>query len=235
MGSSHIQTNDLCRYYSRGAHEVRALNRVSLTIERGEFLAVVGASGSGKTTLLNLLAGLDTPTSGTITVDGRRLTELPRRELAAYRASRVGMIFQSFNLLPHQTALQNVELALYFNGTPRYQRRKQAGEVLERLGLSDRIDHLPGDLSGGEQQRVAIARALVKRPEILFADEPTGNLDRENSILIGRLLSELHNDGITVLMVTHDTDLARRIAGRVVRMNYGQIAGQFGGTGDSMI
>ena len=186
--SSWIRTTDLCRYYKRVRHEVRAVDRVTLSIEKGEFVGVVGSSGSGKSTLLNLLAGLDTPTGGFIEVGGDRLDKLSSRELSVYRATKVGMIFQSFNLLSNHSALRNVEMALYFNGTPRRDRKKQATAMLERLGLGDRVTHRPVDLSGGEQQRVAIARALVKQPEIIFADEPTGNLDEENSRAIAKLL-----------------------------------------------
>ena len=221
--SPWIQTTDLCRYYQRARHEVRAVDRVSVSIDKGEFVGVVGSSGSGKSTLLNLLAGLDTPTGGYIEVDGARLDKLSSKELSAYRASKVGMIFQSFNLLTNQSALRNVEMALYFNGTPRRERRKRATAIMERLGLGDRITHRPVDLSGGEQQRVAIARALVKQPEIIFADEPTGNLDEENSRSIASLLSELHGDGLTVVMVTHDTEMSNRIAERTIRMHYGEI------------
>ena len=196
-----IQTSGLCRYYKRGRNEVRAVDRVDLSFARGEFLAVVGASGSGKSTLLNLLAGLDTPTAGYIQVGPQRLDRLSRRELAAYRAHKVGMIFQSFNLLPHHTALKNVELALYFSGALRRERRSRAAAILERLGMAERLDHRPIDLSGGEQQRVAIARALVKTPEVLFADEPTGNLDQDNSSSIAALLGELNRDGLTVVLV----------------------------------
>jgi len=220
-----IQTHQLSRYYRRPRHEVRAVDGVDLSIARGEFLAVVGSSGSGKSTLLNLLAGLDTPTSGHIEVAGQRLDKLSRRELAAYRARRIGMVFQSFNLLPHHSALGNVEMALYFDGTPRSERGKRATAALERLGLGNRLDHRPVDLSGGEQQRVAIARAVVKHPEILFTDEPTGNLDQDNSDAIANILSELNRENITVVLVTHDVEMAGRVAGRVVRMHYGRIAG----------
>jgi putative ABC transport system ATP-binding protein len=223
VSNSWIETHKLCRYYERGRHTVRAVDEVDLTIHKGEFLAVVGASGSGKSTLLNLLAGLDTPTSGHIEIDGRRLDGLSSRQLSRYRAEKVGMVFQSFNLIPHHTALKNVELALFFDDTPRQQRRSRACEILERLGLSDRCDHRPLDLSGGEQQRVAIARALVKRPEILFADEPTGNLDQENSAAISQLLAEFNRDDLTVVMVTHDVDMASGVAGRIIKMNYGRV------------
>jgi len=194
-----------------------------LSLGKGEFLCIVGASGSGKSTILNLLAGLDTPTSGRIEVDGAALADFSRRELSSYRAHRVGMVFQSFNLISHYTALENVAMALYFNNTPHGQRLKLAEDILARLGLADRTDHRPGDLSGGEQQRVAMARALVKKPEVLFADEPTGNLDRENTEQISKLLTELNRDGLTIIMVTHDLELARSCAHRTVRMNYGRL------------
>lgn len=218
-----IVTDGLCRHYKRGQHVVRAVDGVDLSIAKGDFLAVVGASGSGKSTLLNLLAGLDSPTSGHIEFEGQRLDRLGRRGLSAYRAKKVGMVFQSFNLLPQHTAIRNVELALYFNNTPRRDRSTRAREILERLGLGDRYDHRPADLSGGEQQRVAIARALIKQPEILFADEPTGNLDQENAAAIVALLSELNGEGLTVVLVSHDIDMARSVAGRIVKMQYGQV------------
>ncbi len=202
---------------------MRAVDSVNLELRRGEFLSIVGASGSGKSTILNLLAGLDTPTSGRIEVENAALGDFSKRELAAYRAHRVGMVFQSFNLISHYTALENVALALYFNHTPHARRLDLAGEMLNRLGLADRSDHCPGDLSGGEQQRVAMARALVKQPEVLFADEPTGNLDQENTEQISQLLTELNRDGLTVVMVTHDLELARKTAHRTIRMNYGRL------------
>jgi putative ABC transport system ATP-binding protein len=228
MDVSFIRTLDLCRYYRRGEHEVRALDQVSMSIALGEFVAVVGASGSGKSTLLALLAGLDTPTSGRIEIGGRQLAGMSRKELAAYRAGRVGMIFQSFNLVPYRTALQNVELALYFDGTSRRERTGKAQATLERLNLGDRLDHRPSDLSGGEQQRVAIARALVKNPDILFADEPTGNLDYEHTRQIAGILTELNGQGITVIMVTHDRELASQCTQRLVRLVYGRLVEEVG-------
>jgi putative ABC transport system ATP-binding protein len=219
-----IRTSALCRYYRRARHEVRAVDDVGLSIGKGEFLAVVGASGSGKSTLVNLLAGLDSPTSGYIEVDGRPLDALSRRALAAYRARSTGIIFQSFNLLLQHTALRNVEMALYFDDTPRRERRSKAAAALERVGLGERVHHRPLDLSGGEQQRVAIARALVKTPAVLFADEPTGNLDLQNANSIMNILAELNRAGTTVILVTHDLDLAHRVAGRIVHMHYGRIA-----------
>jgi len=219
-----LRIRDLCRFYGRGGHTVRALDGVTLDVQRGEFLALVGASGSGKTTLLSLLAGLDTATSGTVEVDGTLLGSLSRKELARYRAQKAGMVFQSFNLLGHYSAVQNVETALYFTGTPRSERRRRAEEVLAQVGLIDRDSHLPAHLSGGEQQRVAVARAVVKEPEILFADEPTGNLDLENATQIVELLSRLNKGGLTIVMVTHNVVLARRYAHRSVRMHYGRLA-----------
>ncbi len=220
---TYLRTVELCRYYTRGEHVVRALDNVSLEVARGEFLGVVGSSGSGKTTLLNLLAGLDSPTSGTVELGGSSLGSMTRRQLASYRAWKVGMIFQSFNLIGHYTALQNVETALYFTGTAPAERRRLAREMLERIGLGDRLTHRPADLSGGEQQRVAVARAIVKKPEVLFADEPTGNLDLENSRQIVALLRELNREGLTVVVVTHNVELAEEQTNRVIRMQYGHV------------
>ncbi len=223
MGETIIRTEGLCRWYRRGPQEVRAVDGVDVGVAEGEFLAIIGASGSGKSTLLNLIAGLDTPTSGGIEFRGVPLGSLSRRDLAGYRAKRIGMMFQSFNLVHHWNALENVELALYFNGCPVRERRARAAAMLERLGLAGRMDHRPADLSGGEQQRVALARALVKGPELLLADEPTGNLDRGNADHIMSLLAGLNAGGLTIVMVTHDVDIARRSAGRIVRMHYGRI------------
>ncbi len=228
MSDQWLQTVDLCRWYRRGDNEVRAVDSANISLAQGEFLAIVGSSGSGKSTLMNLIAGLDSPTSGRVEVEGKALSDLSRRELSAYRAHMVGMVFQSFNLLPHRTAIENVELALYFNDTPRAERRERSEEILLRLGLADRLDHKPSDLSGGEQQRVALARALVKKPKILLADEATGNLDHENTQLIANLLTELNTDGLSVVLVTHDLDLAHQIAGRTIRLNYGRIVTENG-------
>src|SRR5512143_3231776 len=223
-----LRTNALCRYYRRGPQEVRALDGVSLTVGWGEYLGIVRASGSGNTTLLNLLAGLDTPTSGLVEHGGTALTRMSRRELASYRANRVGMVFQSFNLISHYTAAQNVEAALLFNDTSPAERRRRAAEVLERLGLGDRLTHRPMDLSGGEQQRVAVARAVVKNPEILFADEPTGNLDYENAGQIVSLLYSLNQSGLTIVLVTHNREMAEQHTHRMIRMAYVRFAGESG-------
>jgi len=224
MEPGGIRVQGLKRVYMRGHQEVHALDGIDLDIGKGEFLSVVGSSGSGKSTLLNLLAGLDTPTSGSIEIEGRRLSAMSRRELARYRALRVGMVFQTFNLIGHRTALQNVELGLYFTDLPRSQRRPRSTAILQRLGLGDRLEHRPADLSGGEQQRVALARALVTEPDLLFADEPTGNLDQENTNEIAALLRNLHSEGLTVVLVTHDMELAGSLTQRIVRLHYGRVS-----------
>ncbi len=223
MNDCLLNVKNLSRFYQRGNYTVKALNDVNLTLNKSDFLAVVGSSGSGKSTLLNLMAALDRPTSGDIFIKDISLFEMSRQKQALYRARKIGMVFQSFNLIPHYSALRNVEMALYFNSTPPKKRTELAISALDKLGLSDRLDHIPADLSGGEQQRVAIARALVKKPEILFADEPTGNLDQENSELIVKLLSDLNQNGLTIVMVTHNLGLARNNAKKIIRMEYGKI------------
>jgi len=224
-----LRLRELTKIYELGHQQIRALDGVNLDVQPGEFLRVIGASGSGKSTLLSLVAGLDTPTSGRIETPDGVLGEMSSRELAAYRARRVGMVFQSFNLISHRTALQNVELALLFTSVPRAVRTRRAAETLERLGLADRLAHRPADLSGGEQQRVALARALAKQPDMLLADEPTGNLDRDTSSSIAQLFGELNRRGLTILLVTHDLELAATAAHRTVRMSYGQLAGEGSG------
>ena len=219
----HLRAINLSRFYKRGEYVVRALDEVSVDIHRGEFISLVGSSGSGKSTLLNLLAGLDTPTGGTVEADGALLSSLSRKQISAFRAHKVGMIFQSFNLVPHYNALKNVEAALLFNGTPAKERTRLATAALERLGLHERLTHKPADLSGGEQQRVAVARAIVKNPEVLFADEPTGNLDKENTLAIAELLKELHAGGLTVVVVTHNLEMAQQYSQRMVKMVYGKV------------
>jgi putative ABC transport system ATP-binding protein len=223
VNNDWIDIKNVYRHYCRGQSVVKALDGVSLAIGQGEFVALAGASGSGKSTLLNLIAGLDTPTDGSINFAGRNLGDLPARELARFRAERIGMVFQAFNLLPQHTALRNVEMALYFNRRTKTERRHIATDLMTRLGLADRLYHRPADLSGGEQQRVAFARALVKNPEILLADEPTGNLDKENSELIFKLMSDCHKQGQTIIMVTHDIASAERVAGRIIKLSYGRV------------
>ena len=207
-----------------GATRVVALDRVSLAINEGEFVAIQGTSGSGKSTLLNLLGGLDRPTSGEVLFSSRSLAPLGKKEMAQYRCHSVGMIFQNFNLISTMSAAENVRLALAFGGLRGGQRRKRADELLERVGLSDRMDHRPAELSGGEQQRVAIARALANRPRVLLADEPTGNLDSTRAHELLALLRELvASDSLTVLLVTHDRELATSFADRIVFMKDGRI------------
>jgi predicted ABC-type transport system involved in lysophospholipase L1 biosynthesis ATPase subunit len=223
MAGAWLRVYELGRTYRLGRKLIHALDGVSFMLERGECVAVVGASGSGKSTLLNLLGGLDTPSSGEIVCGDLRLHALDGRALARYRARAVGFVFQAFNLLPQHSALRNVELALLFAGLPARERRRRAGDVLERLGLGDRLDHRPADLSGGEQQRVALARALAKDPELLLADEPTGNLDEGSAHRVAELLRDQSDLGIAVVAVTHDSVLADRVANRKLRLHYGRL------------
>jgi putative ABC transport system ATP-binding protein len=219
-----IRTEGVCRHYSMGAATIRAVDGITLAVWRGEFLALLGSSGSGKSTLLNLLAGLDRPTAGTITVQGRDLSRMSSRELAQHRRHAVGMVFQAFNLLPNMTLEENVELPLRFAEVERRERSARVREVLERVGLSGRLTHRPGELSGGEQQRAALARALVNRPAILLADEPTGNLDSHTSDEILHLIGEINRfSGTTVVMVTHERALAQRFAHRIMTISDGKV------------
>jgi len=217
-----LLASGLKRYYRSGIQEVRALDGVNLSVSKGEFVALVGASGSGKSTLLNLMGGLDTPTSGQIRTPGGDLSTMAPRQLARYRAQDVGMIFQTFNLVSHRSAQANVELALYFLDVKPRDRSRRATQILEQLGLKDRLHHRPADLSGGEQQRVAIARALVKNPTLLLADEPTGNLDRDNAQAITQIIADWNRRGGTVIMVTHNLQLAEKHAHRILKMEYGK-------------
>ena len=214
-----ISAHDLSREYRMGETRIHAVNGISLQIERGEFVALLGASGSGKSTLLNLIAGLDRPTSGSITVNGRELAQMSSEELARYRRHTAGMVFQAFNLVPTMTLLENVELPMRFAEVDRAERAGRARDALERVGLSARAAHRPPQLSGGEQQRAAIARALVNRPSLLLADEPTGNLDSRTGEEIMNYLRECHeSQGLTVLLVTHERALADRYAQRILTL-----------------
>ena len=220
-----IAATALVRTYSMGAETVHAVDGVDLTVAKGEFAALLGASGSGKSTLLNLIAGLDRPTSGSIVVYGRDLARMNTRELARYRRETVGMIFQSFNLVPTMTLWQNVELPLRFAEVERAERAERVQAALERVNLAGRAAHKPSELSGGEQQRGAIARALVMRPRLLLADEPTGNLDSRTGQGIMELICELNASlGATVLLVTHEHQLADRFATRALHMADGRMA-----------
>jgi putative ABC transport system ATP-binding protein len=218
-----VLTRGLTRVYRVGPSEVRALDGVDLEIARGEFLAVVGVSGSGKSTLLHLLGGLDTPSAGSVSVEGRELGALTPNERALYRRRTVGFVFQAFHLVPSLTARGNVELALTLQGVFGDERARLADEALARVGLGPRADHRPGQLSGGEQQRVALARALVHRPPLLLADEPTGNLDRITAAGVMDLIASMPRElGTTVVLVTHDEETARAHADRVLRLRDGR-------------
>ena len=222
-----IKTDQLTKIYSSGRIQVVALKEVSLFLDKGKFMAVTGSSGSGKSTLLNLLGGLDTPTSGTVEVSGKKVSDMSKEELALYRRYGVGMIFQSFNLISSRTAMENVELPLVFSGISKKERNKRAEEMLEKVGLYPRRYHKPSELSGGEQQRVAIARALINEPQLLLADEPTGNLDSLTSGEIVKLLAALNQDqGLTVVMVSHEEALAREFANEIVYLHDGQVLRQ---------
>ena len=219
-----IETRDLTKAYITGAVEVVALRAVTLSIARGRLVGITGASGSGKSTLMNLLGGLDTPSSGSIRVAGRGVSDLSKKELALYRRNTVGMIFQSFNLVNAYTAVENVALPLLFAGVARKERLRRATELLCTVGLEARKDHRPTELSGGEQQRVAIARALVNQPQILLADEPTGNLDSKTARQIVETLADLNrNRGLTVVMISHEQDLLREFAHEMVRLQDGAV------------
>jgi putative ABC transport system ATP-binding protein len=219
-----IRTVSLVRHYKLGRTVIPAVDGVSLAAQRGEFIALLGASGSGKSTLLNLIAGLDRPTTGAIVVEGHNLATLGPLELAQYRRHTVGMVFQSFNLVPAMTLYENVELPMRFAEVRRRDRKARAQEALQRVGLIERMKHRPSEMSGGEQQRAALARALVNRPKILLADEPTGNLDSKTGTEIMDLIRELNQTlQMTVVMVTHERPLAERYANRLVFLGDGKL------------
>jgi len=218
-----ILTHKLTREYDMGSELVRALRGVSVQIQKNEYVAVMGPSGSGKSTLMNLIGCLDTPTSGEYWLNGQKVSDLADDELARIRNKEIGFVFQTFNLLPRADALHNVELPLIYAGHSTRQRRDHAAQALERVGLGDRMDHRPNELSGGQRQRVAIARALVNEPSILLADEPTGNLDSTTSSEIMAVFAELHRQGQTVVMVTHEHDIAAHAA-RVITLRDGVVA-----------
>jgi putative ABC transport system ATP-binding protein len=224
-GECYVSARALTREYRVGPSVVRALDGIDLDVRRGEFLAVLGVSGSGKSTLLHLLGGLDTPSSGGVVVGGRDLASFSSRERTVYRRTVVGLVFQSYYLVPNLTAQENVALALTFQGTFGAERRRLAAEAVCRVGLARRAAHRPSQLSGGEQQRVALARAIVHSPPLLLADEPTGNLDRRTAQDVVSLISQIHKDlGTTVVMVTHDHETASRVADRIVHLRDGRLA-----------
>ena len=225
-GACTIRTQDLCRHYRLGDTLIRAVDGISLEVRSGEFVALLGSSGSGKSSVLNLIAGLDRPTSGSVIVQGRNLAQLSREELSKYRLHTVGMVFQSFNLISSMTLEENVELPMRFAEVERGQRQNLSHEALERVGLVARMKHRPSELSGGEQQRAALARALINRPQLLLADEPTGNLDSRTGTEIMNLVRDLNRQlEMTVVMVTHERALAERYAERLIFLADGKLIG----------
>jgi putative ABC transport system ATP-binding protein len=223
-GNPTIHVNQLCRHYRMGETVIRAVDDVNLEVRAGEFVALLGSSGSGKSSVLNLIAGLDRPTSGSVIVNDRNLAELSREELAHYRLHTVGMVFQSFNLIASMTLAENVELPMRFAEVERGKRDALAREALTRVGLQSRMNHRPSELSGGEQQRAALARALINRPQLLLADEPTGNLDSRTGTEIMNMVREFNQQlGMTVVMVTHERALAERYAQRLIFLADGKL------------
>ncbi len=218
-----IQLKDIVRNFRVGTEVVKVLRGISLNIEKGEYVALMGPSGSGKSTLMNLIGCLDTPTSGQYILNGTDVSDLVDNELAEIRNKEIGFVFQTFNLLPRSTALDNVALPLVYAGLSSADRRKRAEEVLEMVSLSDRITHRPNQLSGGQRQRVAVARALVNNPSLILADEPTGNLDSKTSVEIMALMDEIHANGNTLIVVTHEEEIAQH-AHRVIRLVDGEVA-----------
>ncbi len=222
MDNKVIEIKNIIKNYYVGTVVVKALRSVSVDIERNEYVAIMGASGSGKSTLLNLLGCLDTPTEGSYILNGNDVSKMEDNQLAEIRNSEIGFIFQTFNLLPRYNALENVTLPLIYAGKPKSARVKRATEVLDSVGLGDRMDHKPNELSGGQRQRVAVARALVNKPSIILADEPTGNLDSKTSKDIMDLLDDIHELGNTIIVVTHEEDIALR-AKRIIRLMDGEV------------
>ena len=218
-----IEIHDIAKIYQIGTVIVPALRSVSLNINRNEYVAIMGPSGSGKSTLMNLLGCLDTPTSGHYILNGTDVSKMEDDYLAGVRNKEIGFVFQTFNLLPRYTALENVTLPLIYAGVAKSEREKMAIESLKKVGLQDRMDHKPNELSGGQRQRVAIARALVNKPSIILADEPTGNLDSKTSIDIMGLLNDIHSNGNTVILVTHEEDIAQ-YAARIIRLFDGEVS-----------
>ena len=220
--SALIEFREVCKFYKMGDSTVKAADHISMQINRGEFVAVVGQSGSGKSTCMNIIGCLDVPTAGTYLLDGRDVGQMSRNELAEIRNEMLGFIFQQYNLLPKLNLMENVELPLMYAGVGRSERRARAKEALERVGLGDKLQHRPNELSGGQQQRVSIARALVGRPAVILADEPTGALDSHTSREVLELLQELHRQGNTIVLITHDNSIARQ-AERIIRLEDGHV------------
>ena len=220
-----INLQEIFKIYKMGSTEIYALDGLECSIEEGEYVALMGPSGSGKSTLMNVIGCLDSPTSGTYLLNGTNVSSMTDDELASVRNLEIGFVFQSFNLLPRTTAIENVALPLVYAGISKSERLKRAQESLDKVGLGDRTDHKPNELSGGQRQRVAIARALVNNPSIVLADEPTGNLDTKSSLEIMKIFEDIHNAGNTVVMVTHEEDIAK-YAKRTIRMRDGKLESQ---------
>lgn len=217
-----IEIRNMCKIYNPGENEVRALDHVDLQIDRHEFVAIIGQSGSGKSTLMNMLGCLDVPTSGTYYLNGQDVSHLTDDELSDIRNREIGFIFQGFNLIANMTALENVELPLIYRGVPKKEREELSRTALKKVGLEKRMDHKPSEMSGGQRQRVAIARAIAQAPPVILADEPTGNLDSGSTKEIMGILKELHKEGRTVILITHDNEIAAR-AKRIIRIMDGKI------------
>ena len=217
-----VEIHDITKVYGQGEAEVRAVDGISLTVEPGEYVAIMGASGSGKSTVMNIIGALDVATSGTYKIDGVDIGDLDDDALSLVRNRRIGFIFQAFNLIPRMSAASNVELPLMYRGVRRSERRRRALDALAKVGLADRSHHQPNELSGGQQQRVAVARALAMEPSLMLADEPTGNLDSRSTADVLDLLDEIHAEGKTIVIITHEDDVAER-AGRVVTLRDGKV------------
>lgn len=220
--SALVEIRDMCKVYNPGENEVRALDHVDVSIEEGEFVAIIGQSGSGKSTLMNMLGCLDVPTSGTYMLHGKDVSHLEDNELSDIRNKEIGFIFQGFNLIPNLTALENVELPLIYRGVGKRKRLQLAEEALTKVGLKERMEHKPAEMSGGQQQRVAIARAIAQAPPIILADEPTGNLDSVSTAEIMQIMKDLHKEGRTIILITHDNEIAAR-AERIIKIKDGRI------------
>ncbi len=227
-----VEVRDICKIYNPGENEVRALDHVDVTIQENDFVAIIGQSGSGKSTLMNMLGCLDVPTSGTYTLHGQDVSKMSDDELSDIRNREIGFIFQGFNLIPNLTALENVELPLIYRGVSKKERTEMARVALAKVGLENRQCHKPAEMSGGQQQRVAIARAIAQAPPIILADEPTGNLDSSSSKEIMQILKDLHKEGRTVILITHDNEIARQ-AKRIIKIKDGRIAQEYRNEGES--
>ena len=217
-----LKLENVSKIYRMDGVSVKALDSVSLAIREGEFVSIIGPSGSGKSTLMHIVGCLDTPTSGKVLLDDQEISQMTERQLAQVRNKKIGFVFQQFNLLPRTSALDNVILPLLYNGTPGSQVPRKAAEVLRKVGLGERLDHHPNQLSGGQQQRVAIARALITDPSIILADEPTGNLDSKSGVEVMEIFKKLHQQGRTIVLVTHDDDIANK-AQRIIRLKDGKV------------